>query len=301
LTESSRTPDPAQGSDPRHRKGDGLRERLQHLWDTAGWWMRRYAYLPFGFASLPTIVGGLWIATLPYPWAWPAGVTVGAVGGILWGLAWMLYCDGRTDRPALVALRAELLHLWGDLSAAIRYGGPVQQITSRIKTITAMVGPTPWDQIDLNLLEHGHYHRVHGEMGLVLEVNMSEVARLADQRRNAAPLTPIQWDVLHAVATYSTLPVTSAHGAAMGALIQRGMLRTALPADVDRGSKVLSVTDHGHGYLRMGRPVQRPARDLDATVYLAPIGTDPGLINQVDTDGRPWWAKVGTMKATADR
>lgn len=81
------------------------------------------------------------------------------------------------------ALRKELDYLWADL------GGAMSQATNgswsiecrcleeRIKEITMLVGPTPWDEIQLPLLESGVYQRIHADLGVEAPVDMDRVAK----------------------------------------------------------------------------------------------------------------------------
>ena len=70
------------------------------------------------------------------------------------------------------ALRDELGYLWTDLQAArrsaIRDGWSMQcdWLVERIKTITPLVGPTPWTELDIELIEDGVYQRIHAEIGV---------------------------------------------------------------------------------------------------------------------------------------
>lgn len=69
-------------------------------------------------------------------------------------------------------LRDELSYLWTDLQTARRaaYRGGwsmhCEWIAERIKTITPLVGPTPWTELDIELIEDGVYQRIHAEIGV---------------------------------------------------------------------------------------------------------------------------------------
>lgn len=69
-------------------------------------------------------------------------------------------------------LREELSYLWTDLQTARRSayrGGWSMQcdwLVERIKTITPLVGPTPWTELDIKLIEDGVYQRIHAEIGV---------------------------------------------------------------------------------------------------------------------------------------
>lgn len=70
------------------------------------------------------------------------------------------------------ALAEELSCLWTDLQTARRsaYKGGWSMhcdwIEGRIKTITPLVGPTPWTELDIELIEDGVYQRIHAEIGV---------------------------------------------------------------------------------------------------------------------------------------
>ncbi|MHB9857632.1 hypothetical protein [Streptomyces sp. YIM S03343] len=70
------------------------------------------------------------------------------------------------------ALAEELSYLWTDLQTARRsaYEGQWSMhcdwIVERIKKLTPLVGPTPWTELDIELIEDGVYQRVHEEMGV---------------------------------------------------------------------------------------------------------------------------------------
>lgn len=88
--------------------------------------------------------------------------------------------DG-TDTLHTVA-RWELLCLWSDLNDA-RHSAIADSwsmrcdgLVDRIKMLTEHVGPTPWEEINIGLLEAGIYQRVHAEMGVAVDVDMASVA-----------------------------------------------------------------------------------------------------------------------------
>jgi hypothetical protein len=70
------------------------------------------------------------------------------------------------------ALSEELSCLWTDLQTARRsaYKGNWSMhcdwIEGRIKAITPLVGPTPWEKLDIQLIEDGVYQRIHAEIGV---------------------------------------------------------------------------------------------------------------------------------------
>jgi hypothetical protein len=78
--------------------------------------------------------------------------------------------------------REELSLLWGDLHRARqsaingRWSIQCDHLVERIKALTPLVGPTPWDEIQIPLLEHGIYQRVHEELGVTVNVDMDRVA-----------------------------------------------------------------------------------------------------------------------------
>jgi hypothetical protein len=79
------------------------------------------------------------------------------------------------------ALREELVALWSDMGQARReaingvWSIHCESLAQRIKSITALVGPTPWDHIGLALLEDGIYQQLHAEMGVEAPVDMVRV------------------------------------------------------------------------------------------------------------------------------
>lgn len=91
-----------------------------------------------------------------------------------------------TDAPNVddltAAVRDELECLWGDLAmaqlSAINTEWSIQcnGLAERIKNLTMLVGPTPWEKVSITLLENGVYQRLHGEMNVPVEVDMGEVA-----------------------------------------------------------------------------------------------------------------------------
>ena len=82
----------------------------------------------------------------------------------------------------LEVARGELVCLWGDLDEARRdaYGDQwsmgCDSLVERIKALTPLVGPTPWAQVQIPLLEDGVYQRVHQELGIEVTVDMDAVA-----------------------------------------------------------------------------------------------------------------------------
>ncbi len=92
--------------------------------------------------------------------------------------------------------REELVCLWHDLYAARNeaingtWSVRCDSLVDRIKELTKLIGPTRWEQIQIQLLEEGIYQRVHSELGIdVPEVHpdMGVVAAMrADLERQAA-------------------------------------------------------------------------------------------------------------------
>ncbi|MBQ1118459.1 hypothetical protein [Streptomyces sp. C3-3] len=78
--------------------------------------------------------------------------------------------------------REELSSLWRDLDAARRrayrdqWSMDCDSLVERIKALTPLVGHTPWDEVQIPLLEDGIYQRVHAELGIEAPVDMGKVA-----------------------------------------------------------------------------------------------------------------------------
>lgn len=76
----------------------------------------------------------------------------------------------------------ELQCLWSDLEQAIRtaangtWSKRCDDIEQRIKRMTPLVGPTPWQQVNIKLLEFGVYQRIHEDIGFTVAVDMEKVA-----------------------------------------------------------------------------------------------------------------------------
>lgn len=88
-----------------------------------------------------------------------------------------------TDTAKLLDVaREELSSLWRDLDDARHraYRGQwsmgCDSLVERIKALTPLVGPTPWDEVQIPLLEDGIYQRVHAELGIEAPVDMGKVA-----------------------------------------------------------------------------------------------------------------------------
>jgi hypothetical protein len=82
------------------------------------------------------------------------------------------------------AAREELADLWADLDREIRYAYTgdwsigCENIKERIHRLTRLVGPTPWEQVQISLLERGVYQRINAEVGYEVEVDMQRVAEV---------------------------------------------------------------------------------------------------------------------------
>jgi hypothetical protein len=81
------------------------------------------------------------------------------------------------------AIRDELGSLWSDLgqarSSAIngQWSMRCDWIVDRIGKLTRIVGPTPWEEIHLPLLENDVYQRIHAELGVDAPVDMERVTK----------------------------------------------------------------------------------------------------------------------------
>lgn len=91
-----------------------------------------------------------------------------------------------TAPPGVLAEGAkdELEALWGDLedargSAIVRGTWTLRlaELEDRIKALTQIVGPTPWGDVPLPLLEDGVYQTIHRHIGVEAPVDMAGVAR----------------------------------------------------------------------------------------------------------------------------
>lgn len=89
------------------------------------------------------------------------------------------------------AVRQELMHLWADLTGAWhRADGRVwslgcDNIVGRIATLTHLVGPCRWEDVDVDLLgpdelDGGIWRAVHEALGV--EVELPDPVRLAEVR-----------------------------------------------------------------------------------------------------------------------
>lgn len=84
--------------------------------------------------------------------------------------------------------REELACLWGDLNEARRsaingeWSIKCDNLTERIKDLTKILGPTPWDEIQIPLLEAGVYQRIHAELGIDVPEVRPDMEEVADIR-----------------------------------------------------------------------------------------------------------------------
>lgn len=89
-----------------------------------------------------------------------------------------------TTEDLTQAIRDELVMLWGDLSWAVRHAHngswsvQCENIADRIVTLSRLVGPTKWGELDVDLLLGGVYERVYHEAGIeVPEIDWEQVRR----------------------------------------------------------------------------------------------------------------------------
>lgn len=91
--------------------------------------------------------------------------------------------DFRREHEFTAACIDELHSLWDDLNRAIdraincTWSIEAEGLKERIQRFTKLVGPTPWEQVQLPLLENGIYQLVHAEIAVQAEVDMERVAR----------------------------------------------------------------------------------------------------------------------------
>ena len=98
-----------------------------------------------------------------------------------------------TDHPTATdvdnlreAIREELANLWADLDNAHRnalngqWSIGCEDIAGRIEKLSRLVGPTPWQEVQIRLLENGVYQRLHAEWGI--ETPPVDMATLAEVR-----------------------------------------------------------------------------------------------------------------------
>jgi hypothetical protein len=98
------------------------------------------------------------------------------------------------------AIREELGCLWSDLHDAqqsgIRTDWSIKciNLAERITDLTKLVGPTPWDEVPLPVLENGVYQRVLASIGITADVDMAKVAevRASIDERNRRTLAHVE-------------------------------------------------------------------------------------------------------------
>ena len=98
------------------------------------------------------------------------------------------------------ACQQELEYLWDDLETARRnailpgtWSMSCESVEHRIKQLTPLVGPTPWEKIQMSLLELGIYQRIHADLGIEVTVDMAKVAEMRayiDSTRTRRPSRP---------------------------------------------------------------------------------------------------------------
>ena len=82
------------------------------------------------------------------------------------------------------ALREELADLWFDLTEAQthahngKWSIQCEYLERRIKALTPLVGPTPWEKIQLLSLDNGVYERIHADLGIPVAIDWNQVAEL---------------------------------------------------------------------------------------------------------------------------
>lgn len=92
------------------------------------------------------------------------------------------------------AVREELADLWGDLHRAQsysingRWSIACDNLEERIKNLTPLVGATPWDEIQIRLLENGVYQRIHADLGIAVQPDMVRVAQVRERINAGAEL-----------------------------------------------------------------------------------------------------------------
>lgn len=122
----------------------------------------------------------LWPGTLVQDWGWRLHQSAGPI--------WAVGQPSPSDLEA--AVRAELAYLWNDLNEAVRsainghWSIRCDSVVDRIKTLIRLVGATPWGEVPMTLLETGLYQRIHEELGIEVNPDMAEVARLQKLTRN---------------------------------------------------------------------------------------------------------------------
>lgn len=82
------------------------------------------------------------------------------------------------------AVREELADLWFDLTSAQtqahkgKWSIQCEYLERRIKALTPLVGPTPWEKIQFLSLGNGVYERIHADLGIAVTIDWERVAAL---------------------------------------------------------------------------------------------------------------------------
>ncbi|MEU4967753.1 hypothetical protein [Streptomyces smyrnaeus] len=90
----------------------------------------------------------------------------------------------------------ELADLWRDLDNARRFAVngewsmQCDWLEERIKRLTPLVGPTPWEEIQISLLERGIYQRIHADLGIDVAVDMERVAKVRESIARRGSVRP---------------------------------------------------------------------------------------------------------------
>lgn len=100
----------------------------------------------------------------------------------------------------VAAAQTELSCLWEDLyearNSSINGDWSIRcdHLVGRIKKLTLLVGPTPWNEIQASLLETGVYQRVHAEIGVTVHPDVEHVTQ--ERRRLEKRVTEIRTGLL---------------------------------------------------------------------------------------------------------
>lgn len=97
--------------------------------------------------------------------------------------------DARAEGRILDAVADELQMLWGDLSDARRYAANgawsirCDSLVYRIMRLTLSTGrPTPWDEVQVDLLLDGTYEAIHSAIGTPTPLSAEDRARAEEVR-----------------------------------------------------------------------------------------------------------------------
>lgn len=92
--------------------------------------------------------------------------------------------NGAGQDSLQAAAREELEFLWDDLHNARRTAANGEwsirfdELVHRIGVLTRHVGPTPWEKVQIPLLEDGVYQRIHADLEILVEVDMQHVRQV---------------------------------------------------------------------------------------------------------------------------